>query len=85
MKRLLGYRKSTRKFKKYDAILEDKETGKKSYVPFGDTRYESYQDKTGLALYKVHNDKERRQQYRARFKTAGEKYSPNWFSWHILW
>jgi len=55
------------------------------YVPFGDTRYESYQDKTGLALYKTHNDKERRQQYRARFKSAGEKYSPNWFSWHILW
>ena len=40
MKRLLGYRKSTRKFKKYDAILQDTETGKESYVPFGDTRYD---------------------------------------------
>ena len=71
MKRLLGYRKSTTKHKKYDAILEDAETKKKSYVPFGDTRYESFGDKTGLALYKVHNDKERRKQYRARFKSAG--------------
>jgi hypothetical protein len=84
MKRLLGYRKSTKKFKKYDAILEDA-TGKKTYVPFGDSRYETFGDKTGLALYKTHNDKERRRSYRARFKSPGEKYSANWFSWHMLW
>lgn len=85
MKRLLGYRKSTRRFKKYDAILEDTDTGKKSYVPFGDTRYESFGDKTGLALYKTHNDKGRRKQYKARFKSEGEKYTPSWFSWNMLW
>ena len=83
MKKLVGYRKSTRKFKKYDAILE--ENGKKVYVPFGDNRYETYQDKTGLGLYKTHGDKERRRLYRLRHGTPGDKYSPSWFSWTILW
>lgn len=83
MKKLIGYRKSTRKFKKYDAILEDKD-GKKSYVPFGDNRYSTFQDKTGLGLYKTTGDKERRRLYRLRH-TEGEKYSPSWFSWNMLW
>ena len=83
MKKLIGYRKSTRKFKKYDAILKD-ENGKLSYVPFGDNRYETFQDKTGLGLYKTHGDKERRRLYRLRH-IEGEKYSPAWFSWNTLW
>ena len=83
MKKLIGYRKSTRKFKKYDAILKD-DTGKLSYVPFGDNRYESYHDKTGLGLYKTHGDKERRRLYRLRH-IEGEKYSPSWLSWNVLW
>jgi hypothetical protein len=74
MKKLIGYRKSTRKFKKYDAILE--ENGKRIYVPFGDNRYSTFQDKTGLGLYKTTGDKERRRLYRLRH-TEGDKYSPS--------
>ena len=36
--KLLGYRKSKTKHKKYDAVLENKKTGKIKYVPFGDNR-----------------------------------------------
>lgn len=84
MKKLIGYRKSTKQFKKYDAILKN-ENGKLSYVPFGDNRYESYQDKTGLGLYKTHGDKERRRLFRLRHGKPSEKYTPLWFSWNILW
>ena len=86
--KLLGYEKATRKNKMYNAILENKKTKKRYYVPFG-SMMENYRDKTGLNLYPhlIHNDKERRRRYRARAKGKVKDgyYSPSWFSYHILW
>ena len=86
--KLLRFRRSPKKFKKYDAVLVDKQ-GKKHYVPFSDTRYSNYQDKTGLNLYqtKIHSDKARRANYRARHKTYLREgyYSPGYFSYYYLW
>ena len=87
--KLLGYRKSKTKYKKYDAILENKKTKKIYYVPFGDNRYENYKDKTGLNLYPhlIHGDKKRQIAYRRiHFKDLKDGYySPGWFSYFILW
>jgi hypothetical protein len=87
--KLIGYRKSTRKYKKYDAILENKKTEKISYVPFGDNRYENYHDLSGLNLYKksLHGDKERKRLYRLRHEKDLRDgfYSPGYFSYYILW
>lgn len=85
--RLLGYKKSSTKYKKYDALIENKETKKKYTIPFGDTRYENYQDKTGLNLYPVHKDEERRKSYKARHKVYLKDgfYSPSYFAYYILW
>ena len=44
--KLLEYRRSKTKNKMYDAILQGK--SKTYIVPFGDKRYENYQDLTGL-------------------------------------
>jgi hypothetical protein len=84
---LLGYRKSKRKNKKYDAELKNIKTGKIVYVSFGDTRFENYRDLTGLNLYKTHNDPERRRLYRIRHKKHLKQgfYSPGWFSLNVLW
>jgi hypothetical protein len=87
--KLLGYRKSKRKYKKYDAILENKTTKKLKYVPFGDNRYENYRDLTGLDLYPhlLHSDNNRRRLYRARHNKDLKKgyYSPGFFSYFVLW
>jgi hypothetical protein len=87
--KLLGYRKSKTKHKKYDAVLENKKTGKIKYVPFGDNRYENYHDLTGLNLYPhlLHGDKKRRKLYRARHKKDLKTgyYSPGYFSYYVIW
>ena len=89
--KLVGFLKSKRVNKKYDGILKHKKTGKKVYVPFGATQYETYSDKTGLGLYGIHNDKTRLSSYRARFrkliqnKDYNKYYSPIWFSTQYLW
>jgi len=87
--KLLGYRRSKTKNKKYDAILENNNTGKLKYVPFGDKRYENYHDLTGLDLYPklLHGDKNRRRLYRARHKKDLKTgyYSPGFFSYYITW
>jgi len=86
--KLIGYRKSKTKHKMYDAILRSND-GKYKYIPFGDIKYENYQDMTGLNLYPnlIHNDKERRKRFRARHKGFLKKgyYSPSYFSYYILW
>ena len=84
-----GFRQSTRKNKKYDAILTD-DKGNTIHIPFGDTRYEQYKDTTGLGLYSKgdHLDEKRRTSYRARHGANGSqtiRYSPAWFSWTYLW
>ena len=87
--KLLGYRKSKTKHKKYDAILENKTTKTIHTVPFGDKKYSNYRDLTGLNLYPnlLHGDKKRRILYRARHKKDLKEgyYSPGYFSYFILW
>jgi hypothetical protein len=86
--KVVSYRKSNTKYKKYDAILQNSK-GKTFIVPFGDNRYENYQDLTGLNLYKelLHGDKKRRKLYRARHKKdlKASHYSPGYFSYFVLW
>ena len=59
--KLIGFKASETKNKMYDAMLLSN-TGNLIKVPFGDKRYENYQDKTKLNLYPhlIHGDKERR-------------------------
>lgn len=86
--RLIKFEKSNTKHKKYDAILKHIGNGKIKRIPFGDKRYEQYKDSTGLDLYshKDHGDRKRLQSYRMRHaKTAKNKFSSSWFSWHFLW
>ena len=86
---LEGFEKSKTKHKMYDAIIQNKKTKKNVRVPFGDKRYQNYQDLTGLNLYPklIHGDKERRSKYWARHKGFIKKgfYSPGYFSLHVLW
>jgi len=88
--KILGYEKSKRKDKKYDALIQNKKNKKKIIrIPFGNIHYEMYRDLTGLNLYPnlIHNDKERRKRYRARAKSLvkDDYYSPSWFSYYITW
>jgi len=87
--KLLGFRKSTKEFKKYDAILSNRKTGKLKYMSFGDNRFDNFRDMTGLDLYpdKIHNDKKRRLLYRIRHhhNLRYGYYSPSWFSYYFLW
>ena len=68
--KLLGFDKSRRKNKMYDALILERKTNKIIRVPFGDSTMENYQDKTGLNMYPhlIHIDPERRKRFRARHK-----------------
>ena len=87
--KLLGFKKSQAKNKKYSAILENKTTKKVRTVNFGDIRYQNFHDKTGLNLYPdlLHGDKKRRKSYRSRARVNLRKgfYSPSFFSFYYLW
>jgi hypothetical protein len=87
--KFLRFQKSNTANKKYDAILENKKTKKTKKIPFGDKRYEQYQDTTGLGIYthKDHKDKKRRFLYRQRHMGYLKEgyYSPSFFSWAYLW
>lgn len=87
--RFLKFERSKTKNKKYDAILENKKTKRLRRVPFGDKRYQQYQDSTGLGFYtdKDHKDKQRRFNYRKRHEHYLKEghYSPSFFSWAYLW
>lgn len=85
---LVKFKKSKTKNKKYDAIIKHRITKKLKTIPFGDVRYEHYQDSTGLGEYSHlnHFDKKRRKNYRLRHnKTAKNKFSSSWFSYYYLW
>ena len=75
--------------KKYNAILQHDVPGRRytKKVPFGDQRYEHYEDKTPLKLYVHlnHKDPERRKRYYQRHGTKAEKYTAKWFSHRYLW
>jgi hypothetical protein len=81
--------KSKNKRKKYSAILQNKKTKREVKVDFGAIKpYEQYKDSTGLGLYSKygHNDKKRRDSYRARHKNDNlQDYSACWFAWKYLW
>ena len=85
----LGYKKSKKKHKKYNAILKNKHTDKLVNVPFGDKRFGNFRDLTGLNLYPklIHNDVDRRRLFRSRMKhnLKNGYFSPGWFAYHILW
>ena len=86
--KLLGFEKSNRANKQYNALLQRKTDNKIIRVPFG-SKMENYQDKTGLNLYPhlIHGNKERRRLYRARHKVYLKDgyYSPSFFSIKFLW
>jgi uncharacterized protein YlbG (UPF0298 family) len=77
-----SFRKSTKKNKKYDAIMSDG-----SIVSFGHPLYQQYKDKAlGLYSNKDHLDKKRKELYKARHhKDINKKFSPGWFSYTFLW
>ena len=87
--KLIGFEKSKRKYKKYDALIKNKNTKKLIKIPFGDTRYQQYKDSTGLGLYTDlnHNDKQRRMRYITRHRrwVKDNYYSPSFFSMYYLW
>ena len=86
--RLVRFERSRTKNKKYDAIIEDRETKRTQRVPFGQIGYEQYKDSTGLKLYSRldHGDEERRKNYKARHeKTRHKKFSASWFADNFLW
>jgi len=92
--KLIGFNRSKKPNKKYDAILENKENGRRVHVSFGGIKedgkpYEQYRDSTGKGLFSKynHNDKERRARYRKRHAKDLKqgKYSPGYFSWEYLW
>tara|TARA_R110000782_G_scaffold175932_1_gene267049 strand:- start:1448 stop:1738 length:291 start_codon:yes stop_codon:yes gene_type:complete len=86
---LLGFQKSNRKGKMYDAIIQNILTKKSINVPFGSVSYQNYQDKTGLNLYPelIHGDKKRKILYKARHKhnVRSGYFSPGYFSYKYLW
>ena len=73
--------------KKYNAILENKSTGRIVRVPFGARGYTQYKDRAlGLYASSDHNDKTRRANYHARHASDINKpYSPSWFALKYLW
>ncbi len=87
--KLIGYEKSERKGKMYNAILHNIKTDKYVRVPFGSNAHENYSDKTGLNLYPhlIHGDKQRANNYRARAKGKIKDgyYSPSYFAFYKLW
>ena len=68
--------------KKYDAY--DKKTNKK-IASFGARGMAQYFDKIGVYSTYNHLDKERRKRYYLRHGKKATKYSPKWFSHHMLW
>ena len=86
---LVGFERGTAKHKKYKALLEHKDSGKKISVHFGDVRYQQYRDSTGMGIYTHlnHGDPWRRAKYRMRHKkhVREDYYSPSWFSYYYLW
>jgi hypothetical protein len=85
----LGFEKSRRKGKKYDAILQNIYTKRTTRVPFGASDYQHYKDSTGLNQFSYldHGDRQRRKNYRARHKIHLKKgyYSPSHFAYYYLW
>ena len=67
----------------------NKETKKTTRVHFGDSRYPSYRNTTGVYLSPsmIHGDSERRRLYKARSKgkLRPDSYSASYFSFYFCW
>lgn len=86
--KLIGFRKSSHAGKKYDGIIQHKQTGKIKTIPFGDDRYDHFEDKTPLQYYSSQNhyDEKRRENYHRRHRlNTGNKFSSGWFAGKYLW
>ena len=86
--KFVKFEKSHIKIKKYNAVIQNKKTGREVRIPFGARGYEHYKDSTDLKLYssKDHGDPKRRKNYRARHIHDDIKnYSPGFFAWYYLW
>jgi len=89
--KFLRFEKSKRKGKKYDAVLQNKQTKREVRVPFGAIGYEQFRDSTGLGLYTKdnHGDKNRKRNYRSRHSkeipSFKEFYSSGFFAMRYLW
>jgi hypothetical protein len=75
---------SSRKFKKWKATFEDKDTGKTKTTHFGDNRYDDF---TLMSAMKDPDAKERRRLYRIRHeKDLGtDPTTPGVLSYALLW
>lgn len=87
--KLIKFKKSSSKGKKYDAVIENKTTGVRKTLPFGAKGYQHYRDSTGLGLFshKNHLDKKRRENYKSRhlYYIKAGFFSPGYFSMYYLW
>ena len=89
--KFVKFEKSDRKGKKYNAVLENKETKRQVRVPFGDSNFPQYRDTTGIGAFSKSDtmDKNRKRLYRQRHSKEKplfkEFYSPGFFSWRYLW
>lgn len=94
--KFIKFTRSSKKDKKYTAILQNKKTGKQRTIHFGGikkdgTPYSQYKDTTGLGLYSKYdtNDKKRRELYRQRHSkevpSFKDYYSAGYFSYKKLW
>tara|TARA_R100001198_G_C5236677_1_gene214482 strand:- start:2445 stop:2738 length:294 start_codon:yes stop_codon:yes gene_type:complete len=87
--KFVRFEKSNTRFKKYDAIIQNKVLKTLHRIPFGDNRYFHFFDKTPLNIYSHlnHYDKDRKRRFLARHKRYLEigYYSPVWFSINYLW
>jgi hypothetical protein len=65
--KLVDFRKSKAKGKKYAAVLRHRKTGNHRLINFGALGYEQYRDNTGVKLYSHlnHGDQARRLSYHA--------------------
>jgi len=87
--KLIGFRKSNKLNKKYDAIIKNNKNGKLIYIPFGDINYFHFKDSTPNKLYSNlnHLNNKRRILYQKRhikYLKPGY-YSPGYFSYYMLW
>jgi hypothetical protein len=93
--KFIRFEKSSKKDKKYTAILQNKKTGREAKIHFGGikkdgTPYAQYKDNV-LGLYKKydHKDKKRRDRYRNRHSKEVSSFKDYWsaglFSYKFLW
>jgi hypothetical protein len=87
--KLVGFEPSSRKNKKYNALIKNKYTNKIIKLAFGEKRYQQYEDTTGLNIYNDlnHYDEKRRELYRRRHKKdlIDNYFSAGYFANFYLW